>query len=146
MRRILLASCIALVPGLALAQTSDNDQPPPLPSADGAGPGPGMMDGGWGGPGWGGPGTKGGNWGKGGQHGFGMEEVLMKFYAANTTHDGHLTQAQAKAGGLTVVADNFDAIDVKKRGYVTFYDIMAWRLDDMAKRLEQRADQLRAQD
>ena len=144
MRRILLASCIALLPGLALAQASANDQSPPPPSADDAGPGwggPGMMGGGWGG-----PGMMGGGWSKGGHRGFGMDEILVKFYAANTTHDGHLTMAQAKAAGLTVVADNFDAIDVKKRGYVTFYDIMAWRLDDMAKRLEQRADQLRAQD
>jgi len=141
MRRILLASCIALLPGLALAQASSNDQPPPPPGADNTGPGPDMMGGGWGG-----PGMMGGGWSKGGHRGFGMDEILVKFYAANTTHDGHLSMAQAKAAGLTVVADNFDAIDVKKRGYVTFYDIMAWRLDDMAKRLEQRADQLRAQD
>ena len=141
MRRILLASCISLLPGLALAQASANDQPPPPPGADDAGPGPDMMGGGWGG-----PGMMGGGWGKGGHRGFGMDEILIEFYAANTTHDGHLTLAQAKAAGLTAVADNFDDIDVKKRGYVTFYDIMAWRMDDMAKRLEQRADELRAKD
>jgi hypothetical protein len=70
----------------------------------------------------------------------------MKFYAANTTHDGHLTLAQAKAAGLKPVADNFTEIDIKKQGFVTPYDIEAWRLDDIAKRMEQRADQLRAQD
>ncbi len=138
MRRILLASCIALLPGLALAQTSDN---PPVPGADQSAPGPsfgpGMMGGGWG--------MMGGGWGKE-RRGFAPDDVLINFYAANTTHDGHLTLAQAKAAGFKPVVDNFDDIDVKKRGYVTFYDIEAWRLDEMAKRLEQRADELRAKD
>jgi hypothetical protein len=135
MRRILLASCIAFLPGLALAQTATTPQTPPPPVGDEMGPGPDMM-----GP----PGMMGG-WGKG-HHGFGPEDVLVKFYAANTTHDGHLTLAQAKAAGLDPVADHFSDIDVKKRGYVTFYDIEAWRLDDIAKHMEQRADELRAQD
>lgn len=148
MRRILLASCIALLPGLALAQSAS---PPPPGGADSAmmgapdggpdaGPGPGPD----GAPG--GGGMMGGWGGKGGHHRMDPGAFLMSFYAANTTHDGHLTLAQAKAGGLTPVADNFTAIDVKKRGYVTFYDIEAWRLDDMAKHLETRADALRAKD
>jgi len=129
MRRLLLASCIALLPGLAMAQ-SDNSAPPP---PDGFG-GPGMM---------GGPGDCSG---KGWRHGMDQGEFLMKFYAANTTHDGHLTLAQAKAAGLQPVVDHFSDIDAAKRGYVTYYDIAAWRLDDMAKHLQERADQLRAQD
>jgi hypothetical protein len=116
---------------------SDNSAPPPPP--DGFG-GPGPM-GGPGGPG--GPGDWGG---KGGRHGMDPGEFLMKFYAANTTHDGHLTLAQAKAAGLEPVVDHFSDIDTAKRGYVTYYDIAAWRLDDMAKHLQERADELRAQD
>ena len=129
MRRLLLASCIALAPGLALAQTSGAVPPPPS--------GPEMV----GGPG--GPGTWGG---KAWHHDVDPGVFLMKFYAANTTHDGHLTLAQAKAGGLTEVADHFPQIDIAKRGYVTYYDIVAWRLDSWAKHLQERANQLRAQD
>jgi hypothetical protein len=137
MRRLLLASCVALLPGLALAQ-SDNSNPPAPPAAgDDAGP---MMGGPMGGPGMGG-------WG--GKHGRRFMDpgaFLMQYYAANTTHDGHLTLAQAKAAGLQPVVDHFTDIDVAKRGYVTFYDIQAWQLDDMAKRMEKRADELRAKD
>jgi hypothetical protein len=68
------------------------------------------------------------------------------FNAANTTHDGHLTAAQALAAGLQPVATNFSAIDVKNRGYVTFNDILAWNLERRAKMLEQKAAQLRAMD
>ncbi len=142
MRRILLVSCISLLPGLALAQSTANpppagmDQSVPAPS-----PAPGMMGDDWGT----GPDMMSGGWGKD-RRGFGQGDVLMKFYAANTTHDGHLTLAQAQAAGFKPVVDNFNDIDVAKRGYVTFYDIMAWRMDDMAKRLEQRADELRAKD
>lgn len=138
MRRFLLASCIALLPGLALAQSAatTTTQAPPPPAGGDMGPGPDMM--------MGPPGVMGGP-GKG-HHGFGPEDMLIKFYAANTTHDGHLTLAQAKAAGLAPVADHFGDIDVKKRGYVTFYDIEAWHLDDIAKHMEQRADELRAQD
>ncbi len=70
----------------------------------------------------------------------------QKFDAANTTHDGHLTLAQAQAAGLTPVAANFTAIDTANRGYVTFNQVMAWRLDQEAKQLEAEAAALRAQD
>ncbi len=129
MRRLLLASCIALAPGLALAQTSGAAPPPPG--------GPEMMSG---------PGSPGAWGGKAWHHDVDPGAFLMKFYAANTTHDGHLTLAQAKAGGLTEVADHFSQIDTAKRGYVTYYDIAAWRLDTVAKHLQERANQLRAQD
>jgi hypothetical protein len=84
--------------------------------------------------------------GKHWQHGDMMKKWQAKFDAANTTHDGHLTLAQAKAASLTPVETNFTAIDTKKRGYVTFNDIMAWRMDEMAQKLEQKAATLRAED
>ncbi|WP_199444662.1 hypothetical protein [Acidocella aminolytica] len=70
----------------------------------------------------------------------------MAFYAANTSHDGHLTLAQAKAANFKPVVEHFSEIDANKKGYVTFYDIQAWRLDEFAKHLEKRADELRAKD
>ncbi len=47
------------------------------------------------------------------------------FDAANTTHDGHLTEEQARAGWPTI-AHNFAAIDTAKKGYVTMDDIKAY--------------------
>ncbi|WP_298215478.1 hypothetical protein [Acidocella sp.] len=140
MRRLVLASVLAFAPGLALAQATDNDSdngsaPPPAP--------PGMMDGGM---------MDSGPMmtpaGKGWHHKgmFGPDQMLIDFYAANTSHDGHLTLAQAKAANFKPVMDHFDEIDVKHRGYVTFYDIEAWRLDDFAKHIEAQADALRARD
>lgn len=85
----------------------------------------------------------------GGPGHFGMppeQHIMMDFYAANTTHNGHLTLAQAKAADFKLVVNHFNEIDVAKHGYVTFYDIQAWRLDQFAKHLEKRADALRAMD
>ena len=139
MRRFWLAACVLspLLPGLALAQVADNSAPPPAPDMMG---GPGMMT-----PPDGGPD---GGWKDHGHHGPEMNgtQTLLAFYAANTTHDGHLTLAQAKAADFTPVVDNFPAIDVNHHGYVTFYDIVAWHMDDMAKHLEQQATALRAKD
>ncbi len=133
MRRfaLLTAASLAVLPLLAMAQTIPN--PPPGPGTDGS-----RMDGSGmrGGPGW--------------QHDGRRPEdpvaFLMKFYAANTTHDGHLTLAQAKAAGFEPIASHFAEVDTKKLGFVTPYDIEAWRLDEMAKQMEQRASQLRALD
>ena len=55
-------------------------------------------------------------------HRLSMDE---RFTKANTTHDGHLTLAQAKAGYPTV-ARHFTEIDTAKNGYVTEDDIRAW--------------------
>ncbi|WP_297492288.1 hypothetical protein [Acidocella sp.] len=134
MRRFWIAACavMPLVPGLALAQ--NNDAPPPGAMQ---GPAGGPMSGPWHGPGDNGP---------GGKRAQDPAAFVMKFYAANTTHDGHLTLAQARAGGLRSIADHFSDIDVKQRGYVTLYDIEAWHLDDVAKRMEARAARLRAKD
>ncbi len=132
MRRLALAAALCLaMPAAALAQTADN--PPPPPGAPGAPP-----DGGW-------MHHDHGAWGKGHDH-MNPGEMLDKFYAANTTHDGHLTLAQAKAANLKPVADNFGAIDTRQKGYVTFYDIQAWHMDEMAKHLEMKANELRAKD
>jgi hypothetical protein len=73
-------------------------------------------------------------------------KLAQKFAAANTTHDGHLTLAQAQAAGLTPIATNFAAIDTANRGYVTFNQVKAWHLDQEAKQLEAQAAALRAQD
>lgn len=49
----------------------------------------------------------------------------QRFAQANTTHDGHLTLDQAKAGYATI-ARHFDQIDTAKKGYVTLDDIANW--------------------
>jgi hypothetical protein len=49
----------------------------------------------------------------------------QRFSQANDTHDGHLTEEQAKAGYRTI-ARHFAAIDKDKKGYVTLDDIRAY--------------------
>jgi hypothetical protein len=136
MRRLVFASmiCAGLLPGFALAQAASPTPPaPPPPGADmpPPGPGPDMPP----------PGGH-HHW----DHGKMMQKMQDKFNAANTTHDGHLTLAQAKAAGLRPVVDHFSEIDTAHHGYVTFNEVQAWHMDDMAKHLEERAAQLRAQD
>ena len=48
-----------------------------------------------------------------------------RFDAANTTHDGHLTLEQARAGRMNAVVRDFADIDTAKRGYVTLDEIKA---------------------
>jgi hypothetical protein len=134
MRRLALVTFLSLaaLPGFAMAQADGT--PPPgdaMSGPPGMPPGPGHH-GGWGmdhGPGHGGPG-----------------EFMDKFYDANTTHDDHLTLAQAKAADLKPVVKHFTEIDFAHRGYVTFDDVQAWHLEDMAKHLEKKAAELRAKD
>ncbi len=139
MRVLALLSLLGLsaMPAMALAQDAS---PPPPPGADMPPPPP---QGGWMKPPHGG-------WMHNGDthHGWDHDpaEMLTKFYNANTTHDGHLTLAQAKAADMKPVVEHFADIDVAHHGYVTFNDIMAWHLDDMAKHLEAQADKLRAKD
>jgi hypothetical protein len=52
--------------------------------------------------------------------------MAQRFEAANTTHDGHLTLAQAKSANMTRVYKNFDQIDTAKKGYVTIDDLHAF--------------------
>jgi hypothetical protein len=126
MRRLMLAFItVPLLCGPALAQTAPT---PPAPMPPPGGPDAPPPPGGW------------------MHHRHGDHWLAKKFGAANTTHDGHLTLAQAQAAGLKMVVDHFADIDMSKRGYVTINDIQAWRMDDMAKHLEQKASLLRAQD
>ena len=48
--------------------------------------------------------------------------LAQRFAAANVTHDGRLTREQAQAG-MPRVAENFDAIDVDQKGFVTLPEI-----------------------
>jgi hypothetical protein len=59
---------------------------------------------------------------------------VAKFREANTTGDGRLTLAQARAGNMPWVANNFGAIDQGHRGYVTLADIRAFRQQQRAQR------------
>jgi hypothetical protein len=49
----------------------------------------------------------------------------QRFEQANVTHDGHLTEQQAKAGYKTI-AKHFAVIDQDKKGYITEDDIRAY--------------------
>jgi hypothetical protein len=51
-----------------------------------------------------------------------MAQVQSRFAAANTTHDGKLTRAQAQAG-MPRVAQHFDEIDTQHAGFVTLAQI-----------------------
>jgi hypothetical protein len=132
MRRLVFASmiCAVILPGLALAQTASPPPGSPVPPGPAMAPPDGLPD------------------GPGGQHHWHHDDKRMhdKFSAANTSHDGHLTLAQAKAADLRPVVDHFSEIDTAHRGYVTINEVQAWHMDEMAKHLEARAAQLRAQD
>jgi hypothetical protein len=56
-----------------------------------------------------------------------------RFTKANTTHDGHLTLEQAKAGYPTLVR-HFTDIDAAKNGYVTEDGIRAWQKAERDRR------------
>lgn len=60
--------------------------------------------------------------------------MMARFEAANVTHDGRLTLAQAEAAGWQRIARNFYAIDVQRKGYVTPQDIRAWNRAQRAAR------------
>ncbi|GAC1337813.1 MAG: hypothetical protein NVSMB18_03260 [Acetobacteraceae bacterium] len=64
------------------------------------------------------------------------QTFAQRFEAANTTHDGHLTLAQAQAGHMPSVVRDFATIDKDKHGYVTMEDVKAYRA---ARRAAHRA-------
>jgi len=51
--------------------------------------------------------------------------LAQRFAAANVTHDGRLTRAQAERG-MPFVARNFDAMDIDRKGYVTLPEVQAF--------------------
>lgn len=51
--------------------------------------------------------------------------LAQRFAAANVTRNGRLTRQQAEAG-MPLVAQNFDAIDIDRKGYVTLPEIRAF--------------------
>lgn len=57
----------------------------------------------------------------------GRRTLAERFDAANTTHDGKLTLAQARAGHMNAVARDFAQIDKDKKGYVTMDDIRSFQ-------------------
>jgi hypothetical protein len=60
-----------------------------------------------------------------------------RFEAANTTHDGRLTLAQAQAAHMPMLIRNFSAIDRDGKGYVTESDIAAFIRQRIAARRAQ---------
>jgi hypothetical protein len=62
----------------------------------------------------------------------------QRFAQANTSHDGHLTLEQAKAG-YQAVARHFPEIDTDGKGYVTLDDIRGWHKAQRAARHQTRA-------
>lgn len=56
-------------------------------------------------------------------HGQVENKIRQSFDAADVEHAGSITLAQAKAANLGVVANNFDRIDTRKTGRVSFEDL-----------------------
>lgn len=52
--------------------------------------------------------------------------VETHFAAANTTHDGHLTRAQAEQSSWTRVVKRFDEIDTDHKGWISVDQIHAY--------------------
>ena len=52
--------------------------------------------------------------------------LQQRFDSANVTHDGKLTLDQARAADIKRVVAHFDAIDAKRKGFVTMDDIHAY--------------------
>ena len=123
---LLFASAVLVAPILAAAQGAAQpaEQSPPaatLPSGD-VGMTPTRMPR----PGSGAAFERGGNGNR--------RTAEQRFEEANTTHDGHLTEAQAKAAHIRGVATHFAEIDSHHRGYITFEEIRSWRAERSAER------------
>ena len=67
--------------------------------------------------------------------------LAERFAEANTTHDGHLTAAQAEEGRMKAVVRDFAMIDKQKRGYVTLDEIKEFRRERRAARAAARERQ-----
>lgn len=51
------------------------------------------------------------------------DKLRASFEAADVAHAGSITRAQAQAAHLGIVADNFDRIDTRHAGRVSFEDV-----------------------
>lgn len=70
------------------------------------------------------------------RHRLGWEQ---RFAQANTSHDGHLTLEQARAGYVTI-ARHFEQIDAARKGFVTLDDIRAWHRQQRQARHRRAAE------
>jgi hypothetical protein len=61
--------------------------------------------------------------------------LSQNFAAANLTHDGRLTREQA-AAGMPLVAQDFDAIDIDHKGYVTLPEVRAFAAQQGGERAQ----------
>jgi len=59
----------------------------------------------------------------------GEKKLREQFDTADVARAGLITRAQARAAGLGYIADNFDAIDRTRSGYIRFEDVLRY-LDD----------------
>ena len=71
----------------------------------------------------------------------GRRTLAERFDAANTTHDGKLTLAQARAGHMNAVARDFAQIDKEKKGYVSIDDIRSFQKERREARRAARGQQ-----
>jgi hypothetical protein len=55
-----------------------------------------------------------------------VREIDKNFDAADKNHDGKLTREEAQSGSVPLIANNFDAMDTGKKGYVTKADVHAF--------------------
>jgi hypothetical protein len=62
--------------------------------------------------------------------------LKQRFDAANTSHDGQLTQDQATAAKWSYVTRHFAAMDTAHKGYVTMDDIHAYARAQHATRVK----------
>ena len=123
-RAVLLASAMLLGPAPAWAQAAPADSP----AAAGSGAVPTRMPR---------PGS-GTGFERGSASHSGRKTAEQRFEEANTTHDGHLTEAQAQAAHMRGIAPHFAEIDKNRRGYVTLDEIRSWRAERRAARKAER--------
>ncbi|MGI4976493.1 MAG: hypothetical protein ACRYG6_06080 [Janthinobacterium lividum] len=120
-----LASALLLAPAPASAQGAAQPMPPVAASApDGTATTPTRMPR---------AGSSGSLEREGTGHA-GRKTAQQRFEDANTTHDGHLTEAQAQAAHMRGVATHFAEIDSHHRGYITLDEIHSWRAERRAER------------
>lgn len=113
MKRLILASALALLPLLAGAQSPPAGASAPVTASQGS---------------------------NGQTQPFRYRQTLdERFAEANTTKDGHLTQPQAASARWSYVLRNYEAMDKAHAGFVTVQDIRTFaRERRLARENEQR--------